>query len=168
MGQITATRNLVATKVVRLAGQWETVIHSRGLWEEKPCQHSYHMGSWNWWSICLCKNTLYQFVNEEKMHWSFLLTFQEAGSPQSPGNLLIPFHVVVTGYKQCSKLLPVRQPEADNFGGGLGTFFKLFFNFMFMIWDSRPQDWQLFWLSFEHWYKLFKRRFLFQVILHVY
>ena len=51
---------------------------------------------------------------------------------------------------QCSKLLPVRQPEADNFGGGPGTFLKLFFNFMFMIWDSRPQDWQLFWLSFEH------------------
>ena len=22
---------------------------------------------------------------------------------------------------------------------------------MFMIWDSRQQDWQLFWLSFEHW-----------------
>ena len=21
---------------------------------------------------------------------------------------------------------------------------------MFMIWDSRQQDWQLFWLSFEH------------------
>ena len=50
---------------------------------------------------------------------------------------------------QCSKLLPVRQPEADNFGGGPGTFLKLFFNFMFMIWDSRQQDWQLFWLSFE-------------------
>ena len=51
---------------------------------------------------------------------------------------------------QCSKLLPVRQPQADNFGGGLGTFFKLYFNFMFMIWDSRQQDWQLFQLSFEH------------------
>ena len=24
---------------------------------------------------------------------------------------------------------------------------------MFMIWDSRQQDWQLFWLSFEHCYK---------------
>ena len=22
---------------------------------------------------------------------------------------------------------------------------------MFTIWDSRQQDWQLFWLSFEHW-----------------
>ena len=51
---------------------------------------------------------------------------------------------------QCSKLLPVRQPEADNFGGGPGTFKKLFSNFMFMIWDSRQQDWQLFWLGFEH------------------
>ena len=51
---------------------------------------------------------------------------------------------------QCSKLLPVRQLEADNFGGGLETFWKLF-NFMFMIWDSRQQDWQLFLLSFEHW-----------------
>ena len=37
------------------------------------------------------------------------------------------------GYNQCFKLLPVRQPEADNFGGGPGTFLKLFFNFMFMI-----------------------------------
>ena len=52
--------------------------------------------------------------------------------------------------QQCSKLLPVRLPEADNFGGGPGTFFKIFLNFMFMIWDSRQEDWQLFWLSFEH------------------
>ena len=37
------------------------------------------------------------------------------------------------GYNQCFKLLPVRQPEADNFGGGSGIFLKLFFNFMFMI-----------------------------------
>ena len=56
----------------------------------------------------------------------------------------------LTAVNQCSKLLPVRQPEADNFGGGPGTFIKLFFNFMFMIWDSKQQDWQLFWLSFEH------------------
>ena len=53
-------------------------------------------------------------------------------------------------YQQCSKLLPVRLPEADNFGGGPGTFLKIFFNFMFMIWDSRQEDWQLFLLSFEH------------------
>ena len=59
---------------------------------------------------------------------------------------------------QCSKLLPVRQPEADNFGGGPGTFLKLFFNFMFMIWDSRQQDWQLFWLSFEHWANTLKKK----------
>ena len=51
---------------------------------------------------------------------------------------------------QCSKLLPVRLPEADNFWGGPGTFLKICFNFMFMIWDSRQEDWQLFWLSFEH------------------
>ena len=43
------------------------------------------------------------------------------------------------------------QSVSPNFGGGPGTFLKLFFNFMFMIWDSRQQDWQLFWLSFEHW-----------------
>ena len=49
---------------------------------------------------------------------------------------------------QCSKLLPVRLPEADNFGGGTGTFFKIFFNFMFMIWDSRQEDWQLFLTEF--------------------
>ena len=52
--------------------------------------------------------------------------------------------------QQCSKLLPVRLPKAENFGGGPATFFKIFFNFMFMIWDSRQEDWQLFWLSFEH------------------
>ena len=57
----------------------------------------------------------------------------------------------VTGPQQCSKLLPVRLPEADNFGGGPGTFLKIFFNFMFMIWDSRQEDWQLFLLSFENW-----------------
>ena len=61
---------------------------------------------------------------------------------------------------QCSKLLPVRQPEADKFGGGPGTFFKLFFNVMFMILDSRQQDWQLFFIEFWTlgipWSKLFK------------
>ena len=51
-------------------------------------------------------------------------------------------------FQQCSKLLPVRLPEADNFGEGLGTFLKIFFNFMFIIWDSRQEDWQPFWLSF--------------------
>ena len=29
-------------------------------------------------------------------------------------------------------------------------FFFKFLNFMFMIWDSRQEDWQLFCLSFEH------------------
>ena len=57
--------------------------------------------------------------------------------------------------EQCSKLLPVRLPEADKFGGGPVTFLKIFFKFMFMIWGSRQEDWQLFWLSFEHWKELF-------------
>ena len=45
-------------------------------------------------------------------------------------------------FMQCSKLLPVRQPEADNFGGGLGTFLRLFFNFMlwFEIQGSRTDN----------------------------
>ena len=54
-----------------------------------------------------------------------------------------------TYHIQRSKLLPIHQPKADKFGG-LGTFLKLFFNFMFMIWDSRQQRLQLFLLSFEH------------------
>ena len=36
---------------------------------------------------------------------------------------------------QCSKLLPVRLPEADNFGGGPGTFFKDFLQFY--VYDLR-------------------------------
>ena len=45
---------------------------------------------------------------------------------------------------QCSKLLSVRLSEADNFGGKSRTFWKISFNFMFMIWDSRQEDWQHF------------------------
>ena len=41
--------------------------------------------------------------------------------------------------------------EDDNFGGRPETFCWFFFNFMFMIWDSRHEDLQLFWLSFKHW-----------------
>ena len=41
--------------------------------------------------------------------------------------------------------------SADNFGGRSETFCWFFFNFMFMIWDSRHEDLQLFWLSFKHW-----------------
>ena len=47
---------------------------------------------------------------------------------------------------QCWKFPQVRRSEADNFGG----FWWFFFNFMFMIWDSRHEDLQLFWLSFRH------------------
>ena len=49
------------------------------------------------------------------------------------------------------KIPTVRRSEADNFGGGLGTFCWFFFNFMFIICDSRHEDLQLFWLSFQHW-----------------
>ena len=38
---------------------------------------------------------------------------------------------------QCWKFQQVHLSEADNFGGGPGTFCWFFFNFMFMIWDSR-------------------------------
>ena len=52
---------------------------------------------------------------------------------------------------QCWKFPQVRRSEADNFGEGLGTFCWFFFNFMFIICDSRHEDLQLFWLSFQHW-----------------
>ena len=52
---------------------------------------------------------------------------------------------------QCWKFPQVRWSEADNFGGGLGTFCWFFLNFMFMNCDSRHKDLQLFWLSFKHW-----------------
>ena len=51
---------------------------------------------------------------------------------------------------QCWKFPQVRRSEADNFGGGPETFSWFFFNFMFMIWDSKHEDLQLFWLSFKH------------------
>ena len=39
--------------------------------------------------------------------------------------------------------------KADSFEGGPGTFCWFFFNFMFMIWDSRHEDLQLFWPRFK-------------------
>ena len=52
------------------------------------------------------------------------------------------------GCWQCWKFPQVRRSEADNFGGGRGTFWWLFFNFMFMTWNSRHEDLQLFdWVS---------------------
>ena len=53
-------------------------------------------------------------------------------------------------HMQCWKFPQVRQSEASNFGGGLGTFCRFFFNFMHMIWDSRHEDPQLVWLIFKH------------------
>ena len=58
---------------------------------------------------------------------------------------------LVPGHPQCWKFPQARQSEADNFGGGPGTFCWFFFNFMFMIWHSRHEDVQLFWLSLKHW-----------------
>ena len=55
------------------------------------------------------------------------------------------------GSLQCWKFPQVRQPEADSFGGGAATFCWFFFNFMFMIGDSRHEDLQLFWLSLKQW-----------------
>ena len=57
---------------------------------------------------------------------------------------------VVDIHDQCCKFPQVPRSEADNFGEGPGTFCQFFFNFMFMIWDSRQEDLQLFWLSFKH------------------
>ena len=45
---------------------------------------------------------------------------------------------------QCWKFPRVRLSKADNFGGGPGTFCWFFFNFMFMICNSRHEDLQLF------------------------
>ena len=53
---------------------------------------------------------------------------------------------------QCWKFPQVCRSEAGNFGGGPGTFCWLFLKFMFMIWDSRQEDLQLFWLSFKYWW----------------
>ena len=53
--------------------------------------------------------------------------------------------------RQCWKFPQVRRSEADNFGGGPGTFCWFFLNFMFMICNPRHMDQQLFLLSFKHW-----------------
>ena len=55
------------------------------------------------------------------------------------------------GHHQCWKFPQVCQSEADNFRERLGTFFWFFINFMFMIWESRHKDLQLFWQSFKYW-----------------
>ena len=68
--------------------------------------------------------------------------------PSSAGTVLYPNRT------QCWKFPQVRRSEADNFGGGPGTFCWFLFNFMFMIWDSRHEDLQLFLLSFKHWQDL--------------
>ena len=47
------------------------------------------------------------------------------------------------------KFIPIRQSEANNFRAP-ETFCWFFFNFMFIAWDSRHEDLQLFLLSFKH------------------
>ena len=47
-----------------------------------------------------------------------------------------------------TSVLAVRQSEADNFGGGLGTFYW-FTQFMFMTWDLWHEDLQLLWPEFQ-------------------
>ena len=87
------------------------------------------------------------------MHWSYVflaLSHRLAVIAVAGGLEDIDMQPIkIWNLSQCSKLLPVRLPEADNFGGGPGTFSKIFVKFMFMIWDSRQEGWQLFWLSFE-------------------
>ena len=61
---------------------------------------------------------------------------------------LVPSYYLDHSVQQCWKFPQVRQSEADNFGGGLGTFCWFSFNLMFMIWDSSHEDLQLFdWVS---------------------
>ena len=55
-----------------------------------------------------------------------------------------PMQVAWNWRKQCWKFPQVRQSEADNFGGGPGTFCWFSLNLMFMIWDSNHEDLQLF------------------------
>ena len=52
---------------------------------------------------------------------------------------------------QCSKFMPVHHSVTDSFEVVPGTFCWFFFKLMFMIWDSRHADLQLFLLSFRHW-----------------
>ena len=49
----------------------------------------------------------------------------------------------------CVQVYGSFQSKANDFGGGPGNFCLFFFNFMFMIIDSRHEDLQLFWLSFK-------------------
>ena len=73
----------------------------------------------------------------------------------SPTKLSTVHRDYQTNFLQCWKFPQVRQFEADNFGGGPATFCWFFFNLMFMIWDSRHGELQLFWLSFKHWFSPF-------------
>ena len=71
----------------------------------------------------------------------------------------------VIGLCQCSKLLPVRQPKADNFGGGPGTFLKLFFNFMSMIWAPFVQGIQRWPVNSPHKWPVTRKMFPFHGVI---
>ena len=64
MGQITATRNLVATKVVRLAGQWTWLFES-----------SNNQTQWRTYVTKIDPASIYQTINWEE-NW-LILTFNE-------------------------------------------------------------------------------------------
>ena len=56
--------------------------------------------------------------------------------------------IVFSDAAQCWKFPQSHQSEAYNFGGGPETFCWFFFKFMFIIWDSKHEDRQLFdWVS---------------------
>ena len=84
------------------------------------------------------------------------LTIQESNSINSARHLeSLPrwqYHIIVTSHR-CQAMLeistgpPVQRQQFCR----TGNFLLIFFNFMFMIWDSRHEDLQLFWLSFKHW-----------------
>ena len=63
-------------------------------------------------------------------NWNWLHPVVIAFNTLSP----VEFYIQWYGEHQCWKFPQVRRSEADNFGGGQGTFCWFFFNFMFMIW----------------------------------
>ena len=61
---------------------------------------------------------------ERSPNWLWRTSFRAFGSIVV--SLISRVQFQISKCWQCSKLLPVRLPEADNFGGGPGTFFKDF------------------------------------------
>ena len=61
MGQITATRNLVATKVVRLAGQWELIFVSH-ICDTRPKWVKVISSACTWWHLGLISLMIYDLI----------------------------------------------------------------------------------------------------------